>query len=44
MQKIRVRALIAEIIALACATTVFVAAALEAPVDAPATAAVSAPR
>lgn len=31
--KIRIRAVIAEILALACATTVFVAAALEQPVD-----------
>jgi hypothetical protein len=34
MQQIRIRALIAEVIALACATTVFVAAALEPPVEA----------
>ena len=34
MQEIRVRAVIAEILALACATTVFVAAALEPPVEA----------
>ena len=33
-ETIRVRAVIAEILALACATTVFVAAALEAPVEA----------
>ncbi len=32
--KIRIGAVIAEILALACATTVFVAAALEQPVDA----------
>ena len=34
MRKIHVRAVIAEILALACATTVFIAAALEPPVDA----------
>jgi hypothetical protein len=34
MREIRVRAVIAEILALACATTVFVAAALEPPVEA----------